>query len=392
MVPPGLPTGAAGVHVRAARVLRASDPVTVLSSLPVFSALGLSPFFLSQLDPDVLAGVFDPAAPLRPGRLCFLSRDRGLVLQGPGPAQPVLLPARLIDPDDPLLVGDWVVVDSAPPHDPPVVRHRLRRSSLLRRRAPGGGIQPMAANVDLALVCTALGADLSVRRAERWLALCHEAGIPALVVLTKADPGVSLDAARAAFAALDTELLAVSALHGTGLSALRERLAGQTATLLGSSGVGKTTLRNALCDDPGEATAAVRPGDDKGRHTTTARRLWRLASGGLLVDNPGVREVGLVDEEGVAEVFPEIEALLGGCRWRDCGHGGDAGCAVDEALAAGTVSPERVAAWRQLQREAAFEARRTDAALQRAEEKRWRRIQLDGRARNKLLGKGRRGH
>jgi ribosome biogenesis GTPase len=352
-------------------------------------SLGFRQSFLSQLEGDALMGVFDPSSSVRPGRVSFVSRDRARALFGAGPAVGVLLPARFCDPADPVLVGDWLVVDVS--NDPPLALQRLERDSELRRRDPGGGIQRVAANLDLGLICTAVGADFSVRRAERWMALCHEAGITPVLLLTKADPGRDVSAEVAALERLGAEVVALSALHGTGIPQLAERLAGQTSCMLGSSGVGKSTLLNALLGEEAQDTGGVRDGDDKGRHTTTARSLWRLPGGGLLVDNPGVREVGLIDEDGVGAVFPEVDALLSQCRYRDCQHDGDEGCALDGAVESGELDPDRLAAWRKLQREAAYEARRNDAVLRRAEEKKWRKVHLAAKARNKLLGKGRYG-
>lgn len=334
-------------------------------------------------------GVFDSSSPTRPGRVSFVSHNRARVLVGEGSAVGVLLTARCHTPADPVLVGDWLVVDRS--HDPPLAVQRLQRDNTLRRRDPSGGIQRVAANVDLGLICTAVGADFSVRRAERWMALCHEAGITPLLLLTKADPGRDVTAEVGALSKLGAEVWPLSALYGLGTAELDQRLTNHTACLLGSSGVGKSTLLNALLGDAVQDTGGVRQGDDKGRHTTTARSLFRLPSGGLLIDNPGVREVGLVDEDGLSAAFPEVEALLHQCRYRDCQHTGDDGCALDAAVDRGELQPERLASWRKLQKEAAYEARRNDVALRRAEERKWRQVVQAAKARNKLLGKGRDG-
>lgn len=363
----------------------------MVSTLSDLFSLGLSQHFIAQLEGDALSGAFDPSAPVLPARVSFVSRNRGRVLVGAGPSLPLLLPARLCDPSDPVVVGDWVVVDRST--DPPVALGRLDRRTVLRRRSPSGGSQPVAANLDVGLICTALGGDLSVRRVERWLAVCHEAEVEPLVVVTKADPDrtEALASARAALSALgDVEVVAVSALHGVGVDTLARHLdSGRTGTLLGSSGVGKSTLLNALLGAATQAVGGVRDGDDKGRHTTTSRSLFELPGGGLLVDNPGVREVGLVDPAGLDAVFADVEAVLGRCRYRDCGHRGDVGCALDDAVAAGELAPERVAAWHKLQREAAYEARRTDRSAQLAEQRKWKRISQLNRARNRALSKGR---
>lgn len=321
-----------------------------------------------------MLGAFDPTAAQRPARVSFTSRERARLL---GQAGPMAIHPH---PDDPVVVGDWVWADTA--QDPPIVLRRLERRNVLRRRKPDGSVQPVAANLDLALVCTAFGRDLNLRRAERWLALCHEAEVQPLIVLTKADPGRDVDAAVRELEALEgADVLAVSAHHGVGIDVLRARLGpGTTSTLLGTSGAGKSTLLNALMGDEAQETQAVRDGDAKGRHTTTARSMFALPNGAFLVDNPGVREVGLVDTAGVGAAFPEIEALLGTCRYRSCRHQGDEGCALDAAVAAGELEPARLDAWRKLEAEAAYEARRLDKSAQIAEQKKWKQISQASRA------------
>ena len=314
---------------------------------------GLSAFFHEQLDAETRALLTAPDTPIRLTRVAFVSRDRVRLLGVTDMGQL----GQVFDPEDPTVVGDWVLVDTRA--DPPLVTRRLERTGVLRRRRPLGGVQPVAANLDLALVCTAMGEDLNLRRVERWLALCAEARVPALVVLTKADPDRDAGPSIARLEETGAEVVAVSGLHGTGVSEIRDRLApGQTATLLGSSGVGKSTLLNALFEAETQETGGVRKGDEKGRHTTTARSLHALPGGAFLVDNPGVREVGLVDPGGVTTSFPEIDALMGTCRYRGCRHAGEDGCALEAAVDAGTLDPERFAAWKHLQSEARTEALR----------------------------------
>ncbi len=337
---------------------------------------GFTQFFLGQLDFDELAAALDPAAPLQPARVSFLSRDRVRLLGVEGMA----LLGTVFDPSDPTVVGDWVLVDRS--GDPPLVTRRLRRTGVLRRRKPTGGIQPVAANLDLALICTAMGGELNVRRVERWLAVCAEADVSPLIVLNKADPGRDPTADVTALQATGADVIAVSALHGTGIPQIRSRLMpGQTATLLGSSGVGKSTLVNALLGVDAQATGSVRVGDDKGRHTTTARSLHAMPGNAFLIDNPGVREVGLVAAGGVTDSFPEIESLLGTCRYRGCRHRGEDGCALDAAVAAGTLDAARLAAWRVLQTEAVSQSRRIDKGIRADAQRKWKRTAQSHRER-----------
>ena len=279
--------------------------------------------------------------------------------------------------EDAPVVGDWVVARTD--LDPWIATRVLPREGVLRRRDPHNGVQRVAAHVDVALLCTAVGADLNLRRTERWLALAREAGAAPVIVLTKADAGVDVASDVAALEALgDAPVIAVSGLQARGLDALRPHLpAPRTGALLGSSGVGKSTLLNALLDNDVQATAAVRAGDDKGRHTTTARSLHPLPWGAWLIDNPGVREVGLVSEAGVGETFDDLEALAMACRWRDCRHQGEDGCEVRRAADAGEVSDGRLAAWAKLQREAAHVQTRQQAGARGVERKKWKKIHQD---------------
>lgn len=263
----------------------------------------------------------------------------------------------------PPVVGDWVVIDS---HRTP--RATLPRYSLLRRRAAGGeGEQALVANVDVVLVVCGLDRPVRIGRIQRTVTLAHDAGAEPIMVLTKAD---KVDPAAAAEAELivaeadpTLEIVTLSAKGGWGIDDLLARIGPRTVALIGESGAGKSTLVNALVagEDEVAATAEVRGGDAKGRHTTTSRELHLLAGGGVLVDTPGIREVGVfADAEAVAETFPEIDELAEGCRFRDCVHDTEPGCAVQGAVASGTLDAGRLERWRALEAEAAAAALRSD--------------------------------
>jgi ribosome biogenesis GTPase / thiamine phosphate phosphatase len=277
-------------------------------------------------------------------------------------------------------VGDWVAARAFPGDGLAVVDAVLPRRTALRRRAAGrrDEAQLLAANVDLLLVASPLGGDLRERRIERFLALAREAGVLPAVVLTKADLATAPGAARAAAAAIagTAPVLAVSARTGEGLGALSTLLAPRlTAALLGPSGAGKSTLVNALLGEARQATLEVRDEDHRGRHATTHRELFLLPSGALLVDTPGLRELALWDgADGIAATWDEVSSLASSCRFRDCRHEAEPGCAVRAAAETGEVDAARLAAFEKLRREEeSLEARRALGPA-RAERLRWKRM------------------
>jgi ribosome biogenesis GTPase len=282
-------------------------------------------------------------------------------------------------------VGDWVVVRRD--GDPAVVTRVLPRMTELVRRDPGGGPQVVAANVDVAWIATSADRDWNPRRLERYLALVGERGLDAVVVVTKAElPDADAIVSEVAQIAGQVPVVPVSARADWGRGPLLGYLRpGKTACLLGSSGVGKTTLVNWLIGEDRYDTGGVRADDGRGKHTTTARQLIALPNDAWLIDNPGIRGVGLVDaEDGVAAVFPEIDALAAQCRFRDCGHDGEPGCAVQAGLDDGTVAPERFAAWVKLLRELAFEERKQSPRARREALQQWKRVHKAARQRDKL--------
>jgi ribosome biogenesis GTPase / thiamine phosphate phosphatase len=268
-------------------------------------------------------------------------------------------------------VGDWVAADA----ESGVVHELLPRTGGIARAAGDGRAeaQVLAANVDLALVVGSLNRDLNLRRLERFLTLAAEAQAEALVVLSKADlsddpTGETLDVRAALGSAVPA--LAVSVADGTGLEALAAWLApGRTAVMIGSSGVGKTTLLNHLTGER-RRTLPVRTGDDRGRHATTHRELVPLASGALVIDTPGLRLPRVWEQAaGLRSVFADIEHLARCCRFRDCSHRGEPGCAVAEAIADGRLPADRLAGMEKLAREEAWIAGRRDERA-RSERKR----------------------
>jgi ribosome biogenesis GTPase len=277
------------------------------------------------------------------------------------------------------VTGDWVAAELSP--GAAVIHAVLPRRTVFERReaGPAGGLQVVAANVDTALIAASLNADLNLRRLERYLAATYESGAQPVILLTKADlcDDVAAAAAEVEAIAFGVPVLPVSASTGEGLAALEALLApGETAALLGSSGVGKSTLVNALAGAELMATREIREDDAHGRHTTTHRELIRLASGALILDTPGMRQLGLWDagaglEHTFEDLTAEVEALAERCRFRDCAHEAEPGCAVRAALEDGRLDAGRWQSFGKLKRELAYEARKQDPALREAERKRW---------------------
>ena len=252
--------------------------------------------------------------------------------------------------DDYPTVGDWLLVD----HVTQQAIRVLGRLNLFKRRAPGDPRkeQMIAANVDTLFIVASCNQDFSVARLERYLVMAREVGVHPVVVLTKMDLTDTPEAFVSAARAIDPELL-VETVNGRDSASVAKLASwcgnGQTVALLGSSGVGKSTLVNTLRGSDSIATQAIRTGDATGRHTTTVREMHRLDHGGWLLDTPGMRELQLLDAAtGIAEVFDDFEVISQDCRFSDCAHGREPGCAIRAAIATGSLTTERFDRWHKL--------------------------------------------
>jgi len=287
-------------------------------------------------------------------------------------------------------VGDWVALLPRPDESKATIHAVLPRFSKFSRKVAGANTdeQIIAANVDSVFLVCGLDGDFNARRIERYLAPAWDSGATPVIVLNKADLRDDIDAlvADVGSVAIGVAIHAVSASERLRLDALAPYLErGQTIALLGSSGVGKSTLINALLGTDKQATGDVSEHLDRGRHTTTHRELVVLPSGAMLIDNPGMRELQLWTDEGsLDKTFADIASLAKGCRFRDCSHASEPECAVQAALADGSLGPDRYRSYLKLQRELRYLAGRLDQRIRQAEKARWKQIHRVIRARAKL--------
>lgn len=339
---------------------RSAPPLTALGWDPIWAAA--EALARAQLSPELLEG---PA--LRPARVSVEHRGRLVVVGPEGPRLAWAPQGSQHDSSDPALallrprVGDWVLLPEVP--EPRVAAVLPRRTALLRQTPRRKvAVQVVAANLDLVVVVTAWGKELNVRRVERYLAAAEASGAEVLVLVNKIDlapPGGDPVAALLGPIAAAAQVLAISTRRGDGVEALQARLGpGRTLGLVGSSGVGKSSIINMLIGAPELAVGEVRTDDEKGRHTTTHRELLVLPpirpgedSGGVLIDTPGMRELQLWDGTGVERSFDDLAALAEGCRFRGCTHSREQGCALQKAITEGELEPGRLASFRKLMAE-----------------------------------------
>lgn len=318
-----------------------------------------------------------PHVPSDLGGDSFIARvtaDHGALLTLIGRSEPIVArPTVHSDPLDRPSVGDWVIARRTGGEPPALVTALLPRRTVLVRQSTGLAARPqvMAANVDRVLVVTSMNQDFNVNRLERYLAVVAASGAEGVLVVHKADLDPTGERAyRARLGAIPSAFRVVftSVVIDRGLRPLEPLLEpGGTIALIGSSGVGKSTLTNHLLGGDLQRVQSQRLDDDRGRHTTTGRTLFVLPGDrGLLIDTPGMRELGLWSSAGLAEAFADIERLERSCQYRDCGHGGEPGCAVEEALADGRLEERRWEHHLKLRREADYQERRRSKAESRA--------------------------
>ncbi len=345
-----------------------------MPDITALEALGCSPRWQALFEPHL-------ARSLTLARVIRSDRGSALIATPAGVVR-AKLSARLLKSAtgsaDLPAVGDWVAVLAPEGIDAPLIEVVLERASAITRGEPGktSDVQVLAANIDTVFVVHPIAGPPNLRRIERELSVAWESGTVPVVVLTKADLSADPEGARKAVESVapGADVLAMNALTGEGVAPLLAYVSGhRTAVLIGPSGAGKSTLVNALIGEQRQETREVRVIDGRGRHTTVARELIQMPGGGVLIDTPGLRELGLTgSEEGITAAFPDIESASRSCRFRDCAHTDEPGCAVRAAVESGTLPPERLASFHKLVCEAHVAARKTDVRVRAEENRKWK--------------------
>jgi ribosome biogenesis GTPase len=334
-------------------------------------SLGFSSYFEKQFN-KLQDGSITPA------RIAIEHKNRYIIYTADGES-PAELSGKLRH--DALIlpaVGDWVAVRGDQDHA--IIHHVLQRRTKFSRIAPGTSSeeQIVAANIDTVFIVVGLDQNFNLRRTERFLVVAQESGADAVIVLNKSDLSEELDTVleQVSQIAGNAAVIAVSAVSGHNIERLRAYASdGQTVALLGSSGVGKSSLINAIIGEERQAVSHVSDSNAKGRHTTTHRELIQLPSGGLIMDTPGMRELQVVSsEESLAESFADIEVLASQCHFGDCSHASEPGCMIQSELAAGALDPFRWRSYQKLQREIRRLEIKDDIHAMLAEKARWKKV------------------
>ena len=361
-----------------------------MPDISALAALGYSPHWQALFEPYLARG-------LTPARV--IRGDRGsLLVATPDGVVRATSSSRLLRSADGAAdlpaVGDWVAVLVSDNRDAPLIEAVLERASAITRADPGGtsDVQVLAANIDTVFVIHPIAEPPNLRRIERELSAAWDSGAIPVVVLTKADLSADPDATRVAVesVAIGAKVLVMNALAGSGIQSIFPYISEhRTAVLVGPSGAGKSTLVNSLLGEQRQATREVRISDGHGMHTTVSRELIQMPGGGVLIDTPGLREFGLTgSEEGIALVFPEIGRASRSCRFDDCTHNDEPGCAVRAAVESGTLPLERLANYHKLMGEAQSAMAETDARLRAEKDGTGKIVRKAPKAPHKRTGRG----
>lgn len=366
------------------------DPAVVPVSLPTLEAFGWTPELATAHAPHAALG-------REPARVVAEDRGQYEVMGTAGPLRAAVSGRFRFEADnDPSAypaVGDWIVVEGGMTGET-VIHAVLPRRTALVRQAPGKRTeaQVVGTNLDTVFVVASLNGDLNLRRLERYVAAVWESGAEPVVLLSKADIGEDVEriAGEVGGVAAGASVLVVSSFDGRGVDEVRERIgAGRTVAFVGSSGVGKSTLLNRLAGEERALVREIREDDARGRHTTTRRQLHLLPGGGLILDTPGLRELALWDSDGLDRSFADIDAIVERCRFTNCRHNGEPGCAIAASIADGNLTEDRLASWQKLVRETRHQERRVDALARAEERRKWKAIGKSVRTHmNAKYGKG----